>query len=180
MTLRAGVEPIAASQDGQTLALVQGLPRGEKFPYPQSRLFVVDLVGPKVRARLDMGAWSSLYTDGSRFYLLDPGKPDKNPQKNRNGVVQIASPRERRARREPRRGGGSRAVSTRTRRAGSCSSRAMVRLGRPRASCASSRAHTLVATLKIAANPKLLVRERGVVYVVGEKAVTSWIRSAEE
>ena len=171
VTLEPGVEPIAASQDGQTLALVQGLPRGEKFPYPQSQLFVVDLAGPKVRARLDMGAWSSLYTDGSRFYLLDPGKPDKNPQKNRNGVVQIASLESGAlvgslgAGREPRglyedEAGGQVLIPSD---------------GPPGSSEGELRVvqgATLVATLKIAANPKLLVRERGVVYVVGEKAVT--------
>jgi len=72
-------------------AVIQGLPRTEKFPYPQSRLFVVDLAGPSLRATLDMGGWNNLYSDGAHFYLLDPGKPDKNPQKNRNGSVQIAA-----------------------------------------------------------------------------------------
>lgn len=171
LTLEPGVEPIAASKDGQTLALIQGLPRSDKFPYPQSRLFVVDLAGPTVRARLDMGTWTNLYTDGSRVYLLDPGKPDKNPQKNRNGAVQVAS-LERGALvgsfdagREPRglyqdEAGGQVFIPSD---------------GPPGSSDGELRVvqgDTPVATLKVAANPKLLVRDHDVVYVVGEKAVT--------
>ena len=171
LALEPGAWPIALGKDGQSLPLIQGLPRNAKFPYPQSRLFVVDLGAPKVRATLDLGGWTNLYTDGVRFYLLDPGKPDKNPQKNRNGTVQVAS-LERGALagsfdagREPRglyqdEVGGQVFIPSD---------------GPPGASEGELRVvrgDSVAATLKVAANPKLLLREGNSVYVVGEKAVT--------
>jgi len=171
LTLEVGTVPIALSKDGQSLAVIQGLPRSGKFPYPQSRLFVVDLAGPSLRAKLDMGGWNNLYSDGAHFYLLDPGKPDKSPQKNRNGSVQIAS-LERGALagsldagREPRglyqdEAGGQVFIPS---DGPPGSSEGELRV---------LRGDTLAATLKVAANPRLVGRERDVVYVVGEKAVT--------
>ena len=171
LAVEAGAWPIALGKDGQSLPLVQGLPRDAKFPYPQSRLFVADLGAAKVRATLDMGGWTSVYTDGVRFYLLDPGKPDKNPQKNRNGTLQIAS-LERGALagsvdagREPRglyqdEVGGQVFIPSD---------------GPPGASEGELRVvrgDSVAATLKIAANPKLLVREGESVYILGEKALT--------
>jgi len=171
LTLEPGAVLIGAGKDARWLPLIQGLPRTEKFPYPKSRLFVVDLGGPSLRAKLDMGSWISAYTDGARFYLLDPGKPDKNPQKNRNGTLQVASLEQGAlagsfdAGREPRglyqdEAGGQVFIPSD---------------GPPGAAEGELRVvrgAELAATLKVAANPRLLVRERDVVYVVGEKAVT--------
>lgn len=51
----------------------------------------MDVTGPSVSATLDTGTWSLIEGDGDRLYLLDPGRPDKNPQKNRNGAIEIVS-----------------------------------------------------------------------------------------
>ncbi len=171
LTLEPGSVPIAAGKDGQSLALIQGLPRTEKFPYPQSRVFVVDLAFPSVRAKIDTGTWNSLYADGTHFYLLDEGKADKNPQKNRNGTVQVAS---------LERGvlAGSLDAGRGPRGLYQDESGGQVFIpsegppGATEGELRVIRGDQLVATLKVAAKPKLLVRERDVVYVVGEKAVT--------
>jgi DNA-binding beta-propeller fold protein YncE len=163
--------PIALSKDGQSLAVIQGLPRTDKFPYPQSRVFVVDLAGPSLRVRLDMGGWNGLYSDGQHFYLLDPGKPDKNPQKNRNGSVQIAS---------LERGALAAGLDAGREPRGLYQDEARGQVFVPSDGPPGSRegelrvvrGETLAATLKVAANPTLLAREHDVVYVVGEKAVT--------
>jgi DNA-binding beta-propeller fold protein YncE len=171
LTLDAGSTPIAASKDGQSLALVQGLPRTEKFPYPQSRLFVVDLALPSVRAKLETGTWNNLYSDGAHFYLLDEGKPDKNPQKNRNGAVQVASLERGALAGSLDAGRGPRGLYQ-----DESGGQVFIPSDGPPGSSEGElrvvRGETLAATLKVAANPKLLVRERDVVYVVGEKAVT--------
>ena len=172
LTLEPGSVPIAATPDGRSLALIQGLPRTAKFPYPKSRLFAVDLAGPTVSRQLDAGTWGGLYTDGAHFYLMDPGKPDDNPQKNRNGTIQIASLASDAAivtvdaGREPGglyqdEEGGQVYVPS---------------LGPPGPAAEGElrvlRGAALAATLKVAAKPRLVVRERGVVYVIGERAVT--------
>jgi DNA-binding beta-propeller fold protein YncE len=171
LTVEAGSMPIVASRDGQSLALIQGLPRTARFPYPQSRLVIVDLAGPSIRAKLEMGGWNELYTDGAYFYLLDTGKPDKDAQKNRNGTVQVASVARGMlegsldAGRDPRglyqdEEGGQVFIPS---------------AGPPGAAEGQLRVvrgAELAATLDVAANPRLLKRERDVVFVVGEKAVT--------
>jgi DNA-binding beta-propeller fold protein YncE len=131
----------------------------------------VDLTGPSVAAKVDTGTWMNLYTDGAHVYLLDPGKPDKSPQKNKNGAVQVASVEERAlagsldAGRAPRglypdeRGGQVFIPGD----------------GPPGASGGELRVirgAQLAATLEVARSPKLLKRAHDVVYVVGEKAVT--------
>lgn len=171
LKLEPGAVPIVASKDGQTLPLIQGLPRTDKFPYQQSRLFVVDLAGPTIRATLDMGTWEGLYTDGEHFYLLDPGKPEKDPQKNRNGSVQVASLVR-----------GALAPSLEAGRGplglyqdevgGQVFVPGEGPPGATEGELRVIRGETLSATLKVAARPKLLVRQQDVVYVVGGKAVT--------
>jgi DNA-binding beta-propeller fold protein YncE len=171
LTLDAGAVPIAASKDGRTLPLIQGLPRGHKFPYPQSRLFIVDLAGPSLRASLDLAGWHSLYTDGAYFYLVDPGRPDENPQKNRNGLLQIAS---------LERGALTGSLDAGRKPCGFLPDEARGQvflasdgtLGAAQGDLHVLRGAELVATLKVAAYPKLLARRRDSVYVVGEKAVT--------
>lgn len=171
LTLEPGVVPVAVSPDGRSLALIQGLPRTDKYPYPRSRLHVVDLEGPTLRAQVDMGSWTNLYTDGTHFYLLDPGKPNKNPQKNRNGTVEVASVETGRvvahldAGREPR---GLYPDET--------GAQVFIPSDGPPGSSGGElrvvRADAVAATLEVATDPKLLVRQGDVVYVVGEKAVS--------
>jgi hypothetical protein len=135
LALEHGAWPIPSKEE-QALSLIQGLPRSARFPFPQSRLWLVDLAGPSITAKLDMGTWSDLYTDGAHFYLLDPGKPDKSPR--RTGTEPSRS--------HPWTGvlwpelstrGAGPGVSTRTSRADSCSYRATVFRERPMANCVS-------------------------------------------
>jgi DNA-binding beta-propeller fold protein YncE len=171
LTLEPGTVPIAASKDGRTLPLIQGLPRTEKYPYPQSRLYVVDLSGPTLRATLDTGTWDGLYTDGDFFYLLDPGKPDKDPQKNRNGSVQVAALA--RGAIAPSLDAGRGPLGLFQDEAGA---QVFVPAEGPPGAAEGElrviRGESLAATLKVAARPKLVVRQHDVVYVVGAKAVT--------
>jgi DNA-binding beta-propeller fold protein YncE len=171
LTVETGSVPILASRDGRSLPLIQGLPRAERFPYPQSRLFIVDVAGPSVRAKLDMGGWTNLYTDGTHFYLLHPGKPDKNPQRNRNGTVQVASVERGTLAGSLDAGRGPRGLYQ-----DESGGQVFIPSDGPSAAAEGQvrvvRGAELAATLPVAANPRLLKREREVVYVVGEKAVT--------
>jgi DNA-binding beta-propeller fold protein YncE len=171
LALEAGAWPIALGRDGLSLPLIQGLPRDAKFPYPQSRLFVVDLGGPRLRATLDMGGWTHFYTDGVRFYLLDPGKPDKNPQKNKNGTVQVAS-----LERDALVGSFDAGRDPRGLYPDEVGGQVFIPGDGPPGASAGElrvvRGDSVAARLAVAANPKLLVREGDSVYVVGEKAVT--------
>jgi DNA-binding beta-propeller fold protein YncE len=171
LTLEVGTVPIVASKDGQSLPLMQGLPRTARFPYPQSRLFIVDLAGPSVRAKLDMGSWTMLYTDGAHLYLLDPGKPDKNPQKNRNGTVQVASLEQRALAGSLDAGRGPRGLYQ-DEEGGQVFIPSDGPPGAAEGQLRVVRGAELAATLNVATNPKLLKRDGEVVYVVGEKAVT--------
>jgi len=169
--LEPGTLPVAASEPGQALALIQGLPRDEKFPYPKSRLFVVDLAGPSLRARLDLESWISLYVDGTRLYLLDPGKPDDDPQRNRNGTVQVVSLEQ---------GSlvGSHGAGRRPRRFYPDAAGGQVFIpsdgppGAVEGALRVVRGTELAATVGVTSDPRLVVRQQDVVYVVGENAVT--------
>jgi DNA-binding beta-propeller fold protein YncE len=171
LALEPGAVPIVASKDGQTLPVIQGLPRGDKYPYAKSRLFVVDLAGPTLRATLDTGGWTDLYTDGVHFYLLDPGKPDKDPQKNRDGTLQVASLAD--GALAPSLGAGRAPRGLYQDEAG-----AQVFLpsdgppGATEGELRVIRGGAVAATLKVASHPKLVLRQGNSVYVVGERAVT--------
>ncbi|HSD66884.1 MAG TPA: hypothetical protein VLF95_09295 [Vicinamibacteria bacterium] len=170
--LEAGAMPLVegatgrmvTSPDGRSLALLQGLPRSEKFPYPQARLWVVDPTDPSIRAKVDMGTWEGQHADSGHLYLLDPGK-------NRNGSIEVAS---------IERGAVVGRLDAGRRPRGLVPDEAggqvfVLADGPPGAvdgELRVVRGGALVATLGVAANPKLVVRERDVVYVVGEKAVT--------
>jgi DNA-binding beta-propeller fold protein YncE len=171
LTLEPGAVPIVASKDGQTLPLIQGLPRDDKYPYPKSRLFVVDLAGPTLRATLDAGGWTDLYTDGVHFYLLDRGKPDKDPQKNRDGTLQVVSLAD--GRLAPSLGAGRAPRGLYQDEAGG---QVFVPSDGPAGATEGElralRGGAVAATLKVAARPRLVVREGDSVYVVGERAVT--------
>ena len=172
LALDPGSEPIAVSQDGRTLAVVQGLPRTEKYPYPKSRVYAMDLEGPTLRAQLDAGTWNKLWSDGAYLYLMDHGKPDDNPQKNRNGTIQIASL-----------ASGDSLVSVDAGRDpgglyqdDEGAAQVYVPSAGPPGSAEGElrvlRGAVVAATLKVAARPRLVVRQRDTVYVVGERAVT--------
>ena len=171
LALEPGAFPAGASRDGRSLALVQGLPRTEKFPYPRSRVVIVDLEGPSIRASLDAGGWTALRADGAQLYLLDAGKPDKDPQKNRNGTLQVVSL--------------ERGVLAATLDAGrkpgefyldEAGGQLFVAsegpAGGTEGELRAVRGEALAATLKTAAKPKLVARAGESLYVVGEKAVT--------
>ncbi len=89
LALEHGLAWAGLSRDQRSLALLQGRPRGGKRPYPQSKLWLVDLSGPRVTTTLDTGPWPAADSDGERLYLLHRGEPDKNPAKNRNGTVHV-------------------------------------------------------------------------------------------
>jgi hypothetical protein len=171
LALDAGANPIVASQDGRTLPVIQGLPRGDKYPYPKSRLFVVDLAGPTLRTTLETGGWNGLYTDGAHFYLLERGKPDKDAQKNRDGTLQVASLAD--GALAPSLGAGRAPLGLYQDEVGK---QVFVPSEGPAAASEGElrvfRGGSLAATLKVAARPKLLVRQADSVFVVGERAVT--------
>jgi DNA-binding beta-propeller fold protein YncE len=91
LTLEHGLAWAGLSRDRRSAALLQGLPRGAKLPYPQSKLWLVDLAGPRVRTTLDTGPIPVADSDGEWLYLLHRGEPDEDPAKNRNGTVQVVS-----------------------------------------------------------------------------------------
>jgi YVTN family beta-propeller protein len=171
LTVAAGAVPIVASKDGRTLPLIEGLPRSGRYPYPQSRLFVVDLAFLSVRATLDMRGWDDLYTDGEHFYLLSRGKPENDPQKNRDGSIQVASLE--RGVVEPDLGAGRGPAGLYQDEVGG---QVFVPSegppGSPEGELRVIRGGVVAATLKVAAHPKLVTRQEDVVYVVGERAVT--------
>jgi DNA-binding beta-propeller fold protein YncE len=171
LALEPGTFPVVPSKDGRTLPLIQGLPRGDRFPFPQSRLWIVDLTGPSVAAKLDTGTWVNFYTDGAHFYLLDAGKPDKSPQKNKNGAVQVASLEQRALAGSLDAGRGPRGLYQ-DEQGGQVFIPSDGPPGTTQGQLRVLRGAQLAATLDVAANPKLVKRDHDVVYVVGEKAVT--------
>jgi DNA-binding beta-propeller fold protein YncE len=171
LALEPGAYPIVPSKDGRTLPLIQGLPRGDKFPFPQSRLWIVDLAGPSVAAKLDTGTWANFYTDGAYFYLLDAGKSDKSPQKNKNGAVQVATLEQRVLAGSLDAGRGPRGLYQ-DEQGGQVFIASDGPPGASQGQLRAIRGAELAATLDVAVNPKLVKRDHDVVYVVGEKAVT--------
>ena len=171
LAIEHGAAPPIPSRAGRTLPLIQGLPRSARFPFPESRLWLVDVAGPSVAAKLDMGTWSNLYTDGTHFYLLDPGKPDKNPQKSTNGSVQVASLEKSALAGSLDAGRGPRGLYQ-DERGGQVFIPSDGPPGTTEGMLRVVRGAKLAATLDVAGNPKLLKREHDLVYVVGEKAVT--------
>jgi len=84
------------SPDGRTLALLLGLPRSKKYPWPEARTTIVDVESVSVTATLDSAGWDQVERDEERLYLIDFGEPDKNAKKNENGSVEVISFAERR------------------------------------------------------------------------------------
>ncbi len=169
LPLEPGTDLSWQGRDGRTLALLQGMPRTTKYPFPLSRVTLVDAAGPSVTATLDAGGWDQVERDADRLYLVVLGKPDKNPQKNRNGTIEVISPAERRIERvDVGRGpmggfvmeGGLMAVASEGPAGGASGELRFLRDGK------------LAATLPVAARPMWVASLAGVVYVVGAKAVT--------
>jgi DNA-binding beta-propeller fold protein YncE len=102
---------------------------------------------------------------------MDPGAPDKNPQKNRNGTVQVASLDQRALAGSLDAGSAPRGFY-RDEQGGQVFIASDGPPGAPAGRLRVVRGAELAATLEVAAKPKLLKRDREVVYVVGEKAVT--------
>ncbi len=92
LALEPGTDLTWYSPDGRALALLQGLPRTARYPFPKSKVTFVDVAGPSVTGTLDAGGWNFVERDADRVYLIDHGRPDKNPQKNRNGAIDVVRP----------------------------------------------------------------------------------------
>ena len=97
LTLEPGTSLTGYSRDGKTLALLQGQPRSAKYPFPKSKVTFLDAASLTVTGTLDASGWSFVERDADRVYLIDRGQPDKNPEKNRNGAIDVVSLAERRA-----------------------------------------------------------------------------------
>jgi hypothetical protein len=91
MTLEPGTDLTWRSRDGRMLALLQGLPRSARYPFPKSKVTLVDVAGPSVTGALEAGGWDQAERDAERLYLTVRGRPDKNPQKNQNGSIDVIS-----------------------------------------------------------------------------------------
>jgi len=171
VTVEPGVVPIELAKDGRTLVSIQGLPRTEKYPFPSSRVWFVDIARPAVEGSIDVGTFADLYSNGTSLYVLDRGKPDSNARKSRNGTVKVVS-LERRAvtsvldaGRDPLglygdMDSGDVFIPGDGPTEGSDGEVRVVR------------GDAVVATLKSAADPRLLVKQQSSVFVVGTSAVT--------
>ena len=91
LRVEPGTDLTWQSPDGNSLALLQGVPRAAGYPFPQARVTLVDTAGPTPTGTLDASGWQRAMRDERYLYLIDLGKPDKNPQKNRNGRVEVVS-----------------------------------------------------------------------------------------
>ena len=168
LTLEPGTLPMGGSRDGRTLAFLQGLPRSDRFPFERSKVWLVDPAGPVVVATLDTGTWRYAPKVSDHLFLLDPGRRDKNPEKNKNATVEVVALAERRI--TPLDAGwglegiielGDRVI--------------LASDGRPGGSAGELRvlrADSFAATIEVAEKPRLVEEAAGVVYVVGSKAVT--------
>ena len=169
LTLEPGTDLTGYSRDGRTLALLQGLPRSAKYPFPKSKVTFLDVAGLSVIDTLDAGGWNFVERDADRLYLIDRGQPDKNPAKNRNGAIDVVWFAQRRLAhvdigRSPVGGiligDGLMAFAGEGPANGATGELRILREG------------TLAATLDVAEKPRLVENDDKTVYVVGTKAVT--------
>jgi DNA-binding beta-propeller fold protein YncE len=169
LTLEPGTSLTGYSRDGTTLALLQGLPRSAKYPFPKSKVTFLDAGALSVTGTLDAGGWSFVQRDADRVYLIDQGQPDKNPEKNRNGAIDVVLLAQRRVEhvdlgRSPTGGvligDGLMAFAGEGPAGGATGELRLIREG------------TLAATLDVGEKPRLVEAVDGTVYVVGSKAVT--------
>ena len=169
LPLEPGTDLSWQSRDGRMLALLQGLPRTQKYPFPASKVTLVDATGPSVTGTLDAGGWDQVERDADRLYLVVLGKPDKNPQKDRNGTVDVISLADRRVERVdigrgPTGGcvmeGGLMAIASQGSAGGASGELRFLRDGK------------LAVTLPVAARPMWVAPVAGALHIVGSKAVT--------
>jgi DNA-binding beta-propeller fold protein YncE len=169
LTLEPGTDLTWRSRDGATLALLQGQPRTAKYPFPASRIQLVEVAGPRIVATLSAGGWDQVERDDEHVYLFVRGRPDKDPQKNKNGSVEVVSFGDRRVERidvgrSPMGGlqqpGGLLAVLSEGSGDEAPGELRLLRDGK------------LAATLPVAARPKYLGEMGAGLCVVGAKAVT--------
>jgi len=169
LALEPGTSLTGYSRDGKTLALLQGQPRSAKYPFPKSKVTFLDAAGLSVTGTLDASGWRFVERDADRVYLIDQGQPDKNPEKNRNGGIDVVSLADKRVDhvdigRSPTGGlligDGLMAFASEGPAGGSTGELRLIREG------------TLAATLDVAEKPRLVETVDGTVYVVGSKAVT--------
>jgi len=75
LTLERGPVAVRTTKDGRTLLLVEGLPRGSYPSFAQSRLWSVDLAGPSVAGKLDLGPFGFLEPDeqADQLYIVSGG-----------------------------------------------------------------------------------------------------------
>jgi DNA-binding beta-propeller fold protein YncE len=75
LTLERGPVAVRATRDGRTLLLVERLPRGSDPSSAQSRLWTVDLAGPSIAAKVDLGAFGFLEVDeqADQLYIVSGG-----------------------------------------------------------------------------------------------------------
>jgi DNA-binding beta-propeller fold protein YncE len=169
--LEHGVVPVGISGDGRTLALVQGLPRLSRRPFATSRVWFVDMVAATLLGSVETGPLASIYSDGSWLYLLDPGQPDADSRRSRNGVVQVVSLESH--------------LVVASHDAGRKPHGFAAEAGVPGVVVASDgppgrldgelraiRGASVAVSAGVAANPGLVVRDRGRAIVVGAAAVT--------
>ena len=169
LTLEPGTDLSWRSPDGRSLALLQGQPRTAKYPFPRSRISLVDVAGPSVVATLDASGWDQAERDAERLYLFARGRPDKDPSKNQNGSVEVIALADRRVEkvdlgRAPAgillRKDGLLAVVSEGAASGPMGELRLVREGK------------LLATLPVAAHPKWIGEVAGAIGVVGARALT--------
>lgn len=170
LPLEAGTDLTWRSADGRTLALLQGQPRTAKYPFPQSKVTIVDVAGPTVTATLDAGGWDIAERDADRLYLIRRGRPDKNPAKNQNGVVDVVSFAGRTVDRVDI---GRAPIGCLLAEGGLMAVASEGAAGGPAGELRVLREGKLVATLPVAARPAYAAFHAGSIYVVGAKAVTA-------
>jgi hypothetical protein len=169
LPLEPGTDLTWRSRDGRTLALLQGLPRSAKYPWPMSKVRLVDVAGPSVTATVDAGGWDLAERDDDRLYLVDRGRPDKNPQKNRNGAIDVIALAEGRVERVDI---GRSPIGAIELEGGLMAMVSEGPAGGPAGELRFLRDGKLAATLPVAARPRYVTQEAGSIYVVGAKAVT--------
>jgi DNA-binding beta-propeller fold protein YncE len=167
LTVEPGTDLTWQSPDGTGVALLQGLPRSARYPYPLSRVTLVDPDGPKVTGVLDASGWDRAERDDQRLYLIGLGKPDKDPRKNLDGWIDVVTFAERKVERVAIGRGPTGYFLD--------SGRLYVASEGPPGGVGELRVLNggkLAATLPVAARPMYVAPQGGAVWVVGPTAVT--------
>jgi hypothetical protein len=169
LRLEPGTDLTWRSHDGRELALLLGLPRSKRYPYPNARITLVDVESATVTATLDAAGWDWVERDGERLYLISLGKPHNDPKKNENGSVDVISLAERHV---DRLDIGRSPVATLLGEDGLFAVAGQGPAGRSGGELRLVREGALAAMLPVAAHPKWLGEVGEALCVVGSKAVT--------